>query len=349
MNGEHLAAKYALALLVPLLATLWLTPVAGWLGRRLGFMDHPSETRHHRTATPYLGGVAIAAGLVVVGAMAASSSGQILTVLACGATMMVLGLVDDKRGLQPVSKLIVEVGAASALWLSGVGAGLFHVPVLDYGLTVLWVVAVTNAINLIDNMDGLAAGVTAIAGVTFFHIAATHGEYLVASFALALTGASLGFLRHNFPPARIFLGDAGSLMLGFFLAALALKLDLVGESGVMRSAIPLLVLGVPLFDMTLVIITRLREHRPISLGGTDHSSHRLTEIGFSGRGVALATYGAQIVCCLLAVALMHLGDVAAYVVVACAGIVAVGVLLWFLGIRAPQPVRQDVEASEVGA
>lgn len=145
-------------------------------------------------------------------------------------------------------------------------------------------------------MDGLASGVSAIAAFAFFVIAARRGDFLVASFALAVTGASVGFLRHNFPPARIFLGDAGSLFLGFLLAALGLKLDLVGETSFARFVIPTLVLGVPVFDTMLVVLDRFRDGRPVYRGGTDHSSHRMATLGLSHRAIALATYGLQLVC-----------------------------------------------------
>lgn len=297
--------RYFLAFLVPLVATLWVTPLAARLARRLGILDQPSEHKAHREPTPYLGGLALAAGLVVVGGAAAGASGQLLMILLGGIVLGLWGLVDDWVTVRPSVKLLVEAGAGLALWLAGVRAGLFDVYALDLALTLLWVIAVTNAVNLLDNMDGLSPGVAALSALTFFAIAGERGDYLVGSFALALAGASLGFLRHNFPPARIFLGDAGSLMLGFLLAAIGLKLDLVGESGLARSAIPVLILGVPIFDTALVIISRFRSGRPVYLGGTDHSSHRLARLGLTHRSVALATYSAQAICCAVAFWLLH--------------------------------------------
>src|SRR3990170_225965 len=201
----------------------------------------------------------------------------------------------------PLVKLAVEGLAGAVLWTAGVRAGFFGVAAADLVLTILWVIGITNALNLLDNMDGLASGVTAIASLAYFALAAQQVFFLVAAFALALAGSSLGFLRYNFPPARIFLGDAGSLFLGFLLAALALKLDLVGASGIVRAAVAALILGVPVFDTLLVVVARLRGGRPVYVGGTDHFSQRLAGLGLSDRNIALLTYGAQAVCAGLAV------------------------------------------------
>jgi UDP-GlcNAc:undecaprenyl-phosphate GlcNAc-1-phosphate transferase len=295
--------RYALAFAVPLAVTWGTTPAVARVATRVGMVDHPKEDRHHKSPTPYLGGLAVAAGLVLIAALAGGAEGQLLTILLCGLVIGCIGLADDVRTVKPLVKVAIEGACGVALWLAGIRAGFFGIYALDLALTVGWVVVVTNALNLLDNMDGLSSGVVAISASTFFVIAAQRGDHLVGSFAIAVAGASLGFLRHNFPPAKVFLGDAGALMLGFFLAGLALKLDLVGPRGPVRAAIVVLVLGVPLFDMALVIIARLRERRPIYLGGTDHSSHRLVLRGFSSRTVALVTYAAQVALCGIALAL----------------------------------------------
>ena len=179
---------------------------------------------------------------------------------------------------------------------------------LDLPLTIAWVIVVTNSVNLLDNMDGLAPGVAAMSALAFFAISAYEGHMLVASVAIALAGACLGFLRHNFPPARVFLGDAGSLLIGFVLAALGLNLDLIGQEGVLRVAVPMLALAVPLFDTLLVISARISEGRPIFVGGTDHASHRLAALGLSHAWVALFAIWLQAVCSSLAFALHVASD-----------------------------------------
>jgi len=297
-------ALYGISFTAALAGALLLTPLAARLAVHLGVLDRPAPNKAHLRATPYLGGLAVAVGVVIVGGLTAGASGQLVTVLVAALGLGVLGLLDDHRLVGPLIKLFVEISAAVALWLVGIGAGLFGVPALDLALTVVWVVGITNAINLLDNMDGLASGVTAISAITFFIISAQAGHFLVGALALAVAGSALGFLFHNFPPAKIFLGDAGTLLFGFLLAALGLKLDLVGENGFVRSAIPILALGVPIFDMIVVVIARIREGRPIYVGGLDHTSHRLAGRGLSARAVALLHYAGQITLSALAIALL---------------------------------------------
>jgi UDP-GlcNAc:undecaprenyl-phosphate/decaprenyl-phosphate GlcNAc-1-phosphate transferase len=301
---EHLP-RYLLSFFAAVAVSALLTPVMGGLAERFGILDRPRPGRFHRRATPYLGGLAVGAGLVTVGAAASGLSGEVATILVCGAAMCLLGFVDDWRTVRPLPKILVEVSAGAALWAVGIRAGLFGVASLDFGLTVLWVFVVVNAVNLGDNMDGLASGLAALSALGFFGIAAGEGHFLVASLAVAVCGASLGFLGHNFPPAKIFLGDAGSLLLGFLLAALGLELDIATQPGIVRAALPVLVLAVPLFDMAVVVAVRFLERRPIYVGATDHTSHRLAARGVSPSGVAFAAFGIQAACSALAVVLFN--------------------------------------------
>jgi UDP-GlcNAc:undecaprenyl-phosphate GlcNAc-1-phosphate transferase len=293
------------------------------------------EGRFHSTATPYLGGLAMAGGLVVVAQLVAGPAGQMVVVLLGGLVMVCLGFLDDWRRVGPVVKVTVEASVGVACWIAGIRAGVFGIEALDLLLTVTWFVVVTNALNLLDNMDGVAAGVVAIASIGLFAIAAGQGEFLVGSLAIALAGTSLAFLRYNFPPARIFMGDAGSLPIGFLLAALCAKLDLVGPNSVVRGAIPILALAVPLFDMTLVVISRLRERVPVHHGGTDHSAHRLTARGHSGRAVALTAYAAQAACSSLALWLARSPDRIVLIVAVLAGLASSLVMAELLRIRSP--------------
>jgi UDP-GlcNAc:undecaprenyl-phosphate GlcNAc-1-phosphate transferase len=298
-------ARYVLCFGAPLATVVLITPLVALLARRLGMIDHPGAGKTHRAPTPYLGGAAVAAGLAVVAAPIVAASAELLAILLGALILGVLGLVDDRRALRPGPKLLVEVAAAVGLWLVGVRAGLFGMAILDLGLTVLWVVAVTNAVNLLDNMDGLATGVAAIAAVAFFAVAVSRGDEPVGALALAVAGSCAGFLIHNFPPAKVFLGDAGALMLGFLLAALGLELDLVGHHGPTRSFVPILILAVPLIDTTFVVLRRLRERRPLARGGTDHSSHLLAGLGLSHRSVAMTTYTTQVAGCGAALVLLE--------------------------------------------
>jgi UDP-GlcNAc:undecaprenyl-phosphate GlcNAc-1-phosphate transferase len=297
---EHLP-RYLLSFFSALAVAWLLTPLMGRLARRYGILDQPRQGRFHRAATPYLGGLAVAATLVLIAGATRGLSGRVTTILVGGVTVCLLGFVDDWRTVGPVPKILVEASAGAALWAAGIRAGLFGVGGLDFVLTVVWVVAVTNALNLVDNMDGLASGLAALSALGFFGISVGENHYLVAS--IATCGASLGFLAHNFPPAKIFLGDAGSLLLGFLLAALGLELDIATQPGAVRAALPVLALAVPLFDMAVVVTLRILQHRPVYVGATDHTSHRLAARGMSTRQVAFAAFTIQAACSALAVVL----------------------------------------------
>ncbi|MCZ7543456.1 MAG: undecaprenyl/decaprenyl-phosphate alpha-N-acetylglucosaminyl 1-phosphate transferase [Anaerolineae bacterium] len=223
-----------------------------------------------------------------------------LGAILAGATLMaLLGLWDDRRELRPGMKFVGQLVAGVVLILAGVHVSLFGVPVLDWALTLFWLVGITNAINFLDNMDGLAAGVSAIAAGFIFVIAAIEGQYLVGSLAAALCGASFGFLVYNFNPASSFMGDMGSMVLGFTLAVLGIKLRFEGTPQTITWMVPIIVLALPIFDTTLVTFTRLRERRSVSQGGTDHTSHRLLHAGLSQRAVLFILYA---VCAVLGVA-----------------------------------------------
>ena len=306
MTGREYLVLYGFAFVIPLGVTLVATPLAMVIAKRYGILDRPGERKVHLEPTPYLGGSAIVAGLVVAAVLTGSTAQQALVIGAGAIVVFALGLIDDVRGLGPTVRAGTEAVVAAALWIAHVRAGLFGVPVLDLLLTVAWIVVITNAVNLLDNMDGLASGVTAIAATAYFVIAASEGNYYVGSLAIGLAGASVGFLRYNFPPARIFLGDAGSLLLGYLLAVIALLIDMNLSNPIARAGVQALILGVPVFDTALVVISRRRAGRPVLVGGKDHSSHRLTLRGLSGRQVAVALYTAQALCCAVAVSIVAL-------------------------------------------
>jgi UDP-GlcNAc:undecaprenyl-phosphate GlcNAc-1-phosphate transferase len=233
---------------------------------------------------PYLGGVAIvvAFAIAVLGAVIirppVSGVPELALILGLGVLLAVVGLLDDLRGLSPYLRFGIEIAAAVVIWDQAASVELFHNDVIDLTITVLWIVGVTNAFNLLDNMDGLSAGVAGIAALSVFVIAADNGQFLVATLAIGITGVSVGFLRRNFHPAQIYMGDAGALFLGFVLAVLALKLRFEGPRAV-TFFVPILVLGVALFDTALVTINRLIHRRSPIVGGLDHTSHRLVRVG----------------------------------------------------------------------
>jgi UDP-GlcNAc:undecaprenyl-phosphate/decaprenyl-phosphate GlcNAc-1-phosphate transferase len=199
-------------------------------------------------------------------------------VLGLALGLAVIGLFDDLRGLPASVRLIAEIGAGIAVVILGIGVDFTQIGWLSAVITVFWIVGITNAFNLLDNMDGLSAGLAAIAATAIFAIAATNGQYLVGGLALALAGCAVGFLRLNFHPARIYMGDAGALFFGFMIAYLAVKLNLPRPQGA-TFLVPIVICSVAILDTALVTITRLLHRQSPFLGGRDHLSHRLVKIG----------------------------------------------------------------------
>jgi UDP-GlcNAc:undecaprenyl-phosphate GlcNAc-1-phosphate transferase len=279
-------AEYVAAFFFSLALAWVLTPVMLRIATRKGIFDAPIDDRKaQKSAVPYLGGLAIvlafAATVLLAGLVTdpPSGLGALAAVLGMGVVLALMGLVDDLRGLSPYLRLVVEIAAGVVVYLTDPGITFPGPQWLDLLVTVAWVVGVTNAFNLLDNMDGLSAGVATVAGLSFCVIAAANGQFLVAALSAALAGCACGFLRHNFHPAKIYMGDAGSLFLGFLLAFLAVRLKLADAPQTVALFVPVLVLGVALLDTTLVTVNRLRHHRSPMQGGRDHVSHRLVWIG----------------------------------------------------------------------
>src|SRR5438552_3589099 len=278
-------ADFLPLIIVGFAASLGLTPLTRQIARRIGLMDAPSGRKVHRTPIPLMGGLAIYGAFLLALLLFRNWPQYVveLGAILVGATWLaVIGFIDDRFELSPWAKFPAQALAALLVIALGIRVDLFNAPVLDGLLTFLWIVGIINAINFLDNMDGLAAGVSAIVSLFIFILAITQGQYLVAPLAAALCGSTIGFLIYNFNPATTFMGDMGSMVLGFVLAVLGIKLKFNIPLAVSWS-IPLLVMGLPLFDTTLVVFTRLREGRSPLQGGKDHTSHRLAGMGLSHR------------------------------------------------------------------
>lgn len=290
MLEQNVPALYAVVFACSLLTALGLTPLARRLALSLDFVDRPSARKVHKVSTPYLGGVAIFTACM--GAMAVGFEFHIPIAAWIGGSLLLvlLGLWDDRNGMEPRTKLLGQAAAGALVVLFGDRFELFGLPLADGALTLFWIVGLTNAVNLLDNMDGLSAGTTGISCFFLFLIAASNGQYLVGSLALSIAGACLGFLRYNFRPASIFMGDAGSLFLGFTLAVAGVRLRMP-VSALWDFLVPVTVLGLPIFDTTLVTMMRIRAGRPVALGGKDHASHRLVALGLSQAQAVVALYG----------------------------------------------------------
>jgi UDP-GlcNAc:undecaprenyl-phosphate GlcNAc-1-phosphate transferase len=287
--------------------SLLLVPAVREYARNREIIDAPGGHKSHRTPVPYLGGVAMVAAFsvaMVIGVVLRRSAqfddGQIsitfgnlftqgdglvrelAVVLGLALVFAAMGLIDDLRGLSPVFRFVVGLGLATVLVLYGV---VLESPLpdwLDMVISVVWILGMTNAFNLLDNIDGLAAGTAAIASGAFFVIAILNDQQYSALLAIGLAGAMLGFLRSNFAPATIYMGDAGSLFIGFMMAYLGLKMR-TNVAEIPQLFAPVLVLGVAVLDTTVVVVSRLRRGLSPFTGGQDHLSHRFLRLGLSVR------------------------------------------------------------------
>jgi UDP-GlcNAc:undecaprenyl-phosphate GlcNAc-1-phosphate transferase len=307
-------AAFALALV--------LTPLAIRIARKTGFLDLPGPRKIHTEPVPYGGGLAVAFGMLGALGLGEFLHGPVLRAAVLPAlgslVILVLGLADDRHRLSPGIKLLVQALVATGVALGGQRLELFDAgPWLGVPVTVLWIVGVTNAFNLLDHMDGLSGGVAALAAAAFLVVAHQTGQAGLALLLAPLLGACLGFLCFNFPPARIFLGDAGSLFIGFWLACLTVTFTFYeARYRLYTYFVPLAVLAVPLFDTASVMAIRLWRRRPLFTGDTNHLAHRLVALGLSRRAAVLSVYALTLCAGLSGVLLYQVDNLGACLVLA---------------------------------
>jgi UDP-GlcNAc:undecaprenyl-phosphate/decaprenyl-phosphate GlcNAc-1-phosphate transferase len=275
-----------------------LTPAVGGMARRLGVVDVPGGRRVNQLPVPRLGGIALFLGILVPALAFLPMSHENRGLLLGAAIAVSVGIIDDFRGLPWYGKLGGQVAAAVALVSFGVWIDRFTLPfvgihtlpeAVGITLTILWIVAIMNMVNFLDGLDGLAAGVSAIAGLTFSVIALSLGKVDAAVLSAIIFGACVGFLRHNFYPARIFMGDSGALLLGFVLAAVSVQ-GLLKTAATVALFFPLLVLAVPIVDTTFVVVRRLKNRESVFEADQAHLHHRFLRRGFSQRRAALTIW-----------------------------------------------------------
>ncbi|MEJ7891587.1 MAG: MraY family glycosyltransferase [Solirubrobacteraceae bacterium] len=328
-----------IAAAVALFAVLLATPLAISLAAATDFVDRPADHKSHRHATPVLGGIAVIPS-VMAGAFGGAPNASVLGVVAAATALVtVTGVIDDRFTLPVAVRLLAEALAGVLLWAGGVGWDIFGVAPLDLALTVGWVVAITNALNLSDNQDGIACSISATSAIGVALAAAFAGSEETMALAAAVAGASLGFLPYNLSrPSRIFLGDGGSLALGLLLGtSIMLLSQSTTDAGPMLVAAALFV-GLPLLDVALVIHSRRRRGVSILQGGVDHLSHRLGGRLRSTRSVAGLMAVAQLALSLGAAAVTSLDAPAAIAIGAAAG-VAGAVVVLAVEQRAPIPIK----------
>ena len=300
------------AFLVAGAVALVLTPLAARLAHRVGAIDLPRERSLHDSPTPSLGGLAILAGVLLAGILFLPWNGETRGILGGAAAIALIGSVDDARrdGLSPFVKLAGQFAAAAIPVLAEVRVENITLPFVapldlgDWGipLTLIGIVAVMNVVNFTDGVDGLAAGVCTIAAATFAIIALSLDRLDAAVLAAAVAGASVGFLRHNFHPASIFMGDSGSNLLGLLLACVAIQ-GVLKTAAVVALFFPLVILAVPALDATFVVAKRIKYRRPVYSADRWHFHHRFANIGFSARRTVLYLYAWTVSLAALALAL----------------------------------------------
>ncbi|MEW6662941.1 MAG: glycosyltransferase family 4 protein [Bacillota bacterium] len=287
----------SITLLITFAIVYIATPLVKRLAFRVGAMDDPDERKVHSRVMPRLGGLAIYLGFTLAILVTQPLTKTVWGLLLGGTLIMLLGMADDIKGLSPRIKLAGQVAAALILVAFGVRVtfltnpfdGMLPLHNLAIPVTVLWIIGITNAVNLIDGLDGLAAGTAGIAAVTMAVVTILAGQTAIAALALILGASLAGFLRYNFHPAQIFMGDSGSMFLGFNLAALAI-LGLTKGATVISLFIPVVILGIPIMDTLFAIVRRLFNRKPIFQPDKQHLHHCLLNMGLSHRQTVVVIY-----------------------------------------------------------
>jgi UDP-GlcNAc:undecaprenyl-phosphate GlcNAc-1-phosphate transferase len=298
--------QYFLLLIVIAAVSFGATPFFRKIARRANLLDYPGGRKLQSHPVAYLGGLAIAAPITIGSLFVVFTTismdlknqfflGLILPSLA----IAFIGLLDDLFELPPWPRFIAQssVGVVTSfmLYLSGGGVKLFNNPLVDGALTTIWVVTIINALNFMDNMDGLATSLSIVISISLFVLSYVNGQYLVAAPSIAVFAACIGFLFWNKRPASIYLGDAGALYLGFLLAAISIRVDINSGSEIIRALVPLLIFAIPIIDITQVVIRRIKNGKSPFEGGRDHLSHLLLDKGFSqGQVIAILVISASV-------------------------------------------------------
>lgn len=331
-----MAGTYVLSSMLAFLLALYGTPIARAAALRFGVVDAPDgRLKEQQEAVPYFGGLAIYIAVLIPLCLFYTFDSRILSILLSGTLVLLLGLIDDFGVLTPAAKFIGQLIATFVLVKGGV---LIHIQSypwwLNLALTLLWILGMTNAMNIIDIMDGLAAGVAVIISFVLFMVAVINNHTMIAIFTLTLTGSLCGFLRYNFKPARIYMGDAGSMFLGLSLASLAIIGDYTAENP-LAFLNPLLIFGVALFDMVYVMILRTLKGKSMFLGSKDHFALRLKFKGWTVVRIVIFSYILSAALGTLALLNMYLNPQASAVIYA----VAIGVFaflgMWLSRIKVP--------------
>lgn len=297
-----------------LVLSLLLVPLVSKLAIKIGAVDKPNERKVHTKLMPRMGGLAIYISFFVMLFLSQDITKEVWGFFLGGTVLIFVGIVDDMKDIPAKVKLLGQIVAACVVVAFGVRVefmtNIFHgetvsLYVFSIPVTIIWIVAIVNAVNLIDGLDGLAAGISVIAAATMAVVAYSTGQMVIASMAMILIGATLGFLRYNFHPAKIFMGDTGSMFLGYTLAVFAAE-GLAKSFTVLSLVTPVLVLAIPILDTLFAIIRRKINHKPIFKADKHHLHHCLLNYGFSHRNTVLIIYAVSAVLALCGLIMTYL-------------------------------------------
>lgn len=329
--------------LVSLVCSLILTPFSIYLAQQFGLIDKPGKFAHkiHSTPTPLAGGTALILCLVVLfllfGLWNDKFTGALILAMAI---VYLFGLVDDVRGLSAIPKLTGQIFASIILIISNVSVhfiGSISLPFLsptivawlDAALTLFWLIGVTNAMNMIDSMDGIAVGLSGIAFLFFILVTSLSGQVNLTEISIILLGITVGIYFYNVTPARLFLGDSGSQAYGFLIAAIAMEYAPIGLSPISSWFVPILLVGMPIFDTSLVVYSRARLGLPIYRANLDHTYHRLIAIGIDERRAVLIIHMSAIMLSLVAFVMLYLPPVIANIIFGTILFIGAGMIIFF--------------------
>lgn len=317
---------FLIALTTTLISVPWVRRVA----LALGLVDVPSQRKAHRTPTPLLGGASIFIGAIIGVLLYYRGNPQptVIGVVLATTVVALTGLIDDYRPLPAWAKLGGQILGFLILARYGIRVRLPVPEIVNYSLTLLWLLGITNAINFLDNMDGLSAGISAVTSSFILLLALFNHQFLISALAAGVLGACLGFLRYNFPPAQIFMGDVGTMFLGFLLAVMGLQLRFPDNSNFVTWMVPIFLFGLPIFDMCLVVLSRLRRGISPATAGRDHTSHRLVQLGFSPRETILILYLFSGILGMMALFITQATIIEGYTAGAVAVALSLGVIGW---------------------
>ncbi|MGC4377990.1 MraY family glycosyltransferase [Fictibacillus sp. Mic-4] len=294
--------RLLVATIASFLTVILVTPFIIRIARLLNATDKPNHRKVHDKVMPRWGGIGIFAGVLVGYFLSGLYHIQLTGIIIGAVLILIIGVLDDKYTLSAKAKLLGQFCAAVIVASTGLNVDLITIPLigqfqlgsLDFIATIVWIITITNIINLIDGLDGLAAGVSVIITSTIAFIAGTHGHMLIVAMSVILIGSTLGFLVYNFHPAKIFMGDAGSLFLGYSISIISL-LGLYKSVTLFSFVVPIIILGVPVFDTLYAIVRRIANRKPIAAPDKGHLHHRLLKMGFSHQATVLMIYALSII------------------------------------------------------